>query len=149
MRLEDEIRQPRFQSEYQKLAVNLLYTHARFEAMYKQALKPFDITPEQYNVLRILKGSHPRPMGVKDIQERMLTPTSNTSRLIDKLKQKRYVERAECEHDRRAVDVTLTPRGLERLRALTAEVERVHERYQTLSTAEAQLLNSLLDKLRG
>ena len=149
MRIEDEIKQEQFDSEYQKLAINLLYTNAHFHAIHAQSLKHFDITPEQYNVLRILKGSHPKPMGVKDIQSRMLNKMSNTSRLIDKLKQKAYVERVECEHDRRAVDITLTPLGLDQLEILNQEVEVLNDHYKTLSMTEATQLNELLDKLRG
>lgn len=149
MRIEDEIRQEEFDSEYQKLAINLLYTNNYFDTFFAQALKSYDITPEQFNVLRILRGSHPKPMAVKDIQTRMLNKMSNTSRLIDKLKQKNFVERVECSHDRRAVDITLTAVGLEELEVLNQEVETLHDHYKTLSNTEAKQLNALLDKLRG
>ncbi|UCH25848.1 MAG: MarR family transcriptional regulator [Trueperaceae bacterium] len=149
MRIEDEIKQATFENEYQKLAVNLLYTQKRFETLFEQALAPYSISPEQFNVLRILKGKHPKPMGIKDIQERMLNKMSNTSRLVEKLKQKGLVERIACERDRRAVDVTLTPEGIEHLTVLNEVAATNHRRFASLSEKEAQTLNHLLDKLRG
>ena len=149
MHIADEIQQGEFESEFQKLAINLLYTNSYFDTIYAQRLKPFNISPEQYNVMRILKGHYPKPMGVKAIQARMLNKMSNTSRLIDKLKQKNLVERVESSHDRRAVDITLTPSGLEQLDSLTKEIEGVYDQYKSLSETEAQHLNMLLDKLRG
>jgi DNA-binding MarR family transcriptional regulator len=149
MRIEDEIKQTAFENEYQKLFVNLLYTQKHFETLFEQALQPYGVSPEQFNVLRILKGKHPKPMGVKDIQERMLNKMSNTSRLVEKLKQKSLVERVACERDRRSVDVTLTQKGLEQLAVLNEVVAANHRRFNALSEEEAQMLNHLLDKLRG
>ncbi len=149
MQIEDEIKQANFKDEYQKLAVNLLYTQAYFDTLFAQALKGYSITPEQFNVLRILKGSHPEPMAVKDIQERMINKMSNTSRLIEKLRAKGFVERIICEHDRRAVDITLTPLGLEQAEIYSKEIEPMNQHYKTLSVEEAKQLNELLNKLRG
>jgi len=149
MRIEDEIKQSHFSSEYQKLAINLLYTNTYFDAFYAQVVKDFTVTLEQYNVLRILKGQHPQPMSVKDIQSRMINKMSNTSRLIDKLVQKNYVERFACEHDRRAVDIRLTELGVEQVDVISKELKSVEKEYETLTKAEAQELNTLLDKLRG
>ena len=131
------------------LLLNLLYTQAHFDVLFAQALKGFSITPEQFNILHILKGSHPKPMAVKDIQERMINKMSNTSRLIEKLRVKGFLERIACEHDRRAVDVTLTQLGLEQLEVYNKEIKPMNQHYKTLSVEEAKQLNSLLDKLRG
>ena len=149
MRIEDEIRQAEFDSEYQKLAVNLIFTQHHFATLFDQALNAYGVSPEQFNVLRILKGRHPKPMAVKDIQERMLNRMSNTSRLVEKLRQKGLVERVACARDRRAVDITLTPEGVAQLRVLNRVVARVQQAYQTLTEKEAATLNRLLDKLRG
>ncbi len=149
MQIEDEIKQASFKDEHQKLAVNLIYTQACFDTLFSQALKGYSITPEQFNVLRILKGSYPKPMAVKDVQERMINKMSNTSRLIEKLRSKGFLERIACEYDRRAVDVTLTPLGLEQLETYNKEIEPIYQHYKTLSVEEAKQLNNLLDKLRG
>ena len=149
MRLEEEIKQTAFADEYQKLAVNLIYTQSHFATLLDRALQEYGISPEQFNVLRILRGQHPRPMAVKDIQERMLNRMSNTSRLVEKLRHKGLVERVACRHDRRAVDISLTPEGLRRLEVLNQVVADLHQRYRTLSEEEARRLNRLLDKLRG
>jgi len=149
MRIEDEIKQARFKNEYEKLGINLAFTQAHLNNLFMQAFKGIKTTQEQFNVLRILQGSHPKPMGVKDIQSRMINKMSNTSRLIDKLKDNGYVERVECEHDRRAVDISLTKAGLEHTAVLSEKIEPLHKSLQTLSQAEAEQLNSLLNKLRG
>lgn len=149
MRIEDEIKQEHFESEYHKLGINLLYTQTYFDNILAQAFKPFKTTSEQYNVLRILKGQHPNPMSVKDIQSRMINKMFNTSRLIDKLKQNNFVQRVECEYDRRAVDVSLTKEGLKHLSILTEKLEPYRTHYEILSEKEAKQLNRLLDKLRG
>lgn len=149
MRIEDEIKQAKFKSEFEKLAINLAFTHAHFENQFAQAVKTMNTTPEQYNVLRILKGQHPKPISVKDIQSRMISKMSNTSRLIDKLKDKGFVKRVECEHDRRAVDINLTPEGIEHLDLLSKTIEPMQRGYQALSETEAKQVNELLDKLRS
>ncbi len=149
MRLEDAIQQRAFADEYEKLAVNLFYTHNQFAALFEQTLQPYDISPEQYNVLRILRGKHPSPMALKEIQARMLNKMSNTSRLVEKLRRKGLVERLACASDRRAVDITLTAAGLEQLELLDGVVGDIRYNYQTLDPDEAKHLNELLDKLRG
>lgn len=149
MRIEEAVQQRAFRNEYEKLAVNLIYTSHHFGIRTEQALQPHDVSPEQFNVLRILKGKHPEPMAIKDIQSRMLNPMSNTSRLVEKLRSKGLVERVVCPSDRRAVDITLSADGLERLEELNQAVRATHRLYHTLSETEAAQLNDLLDRLRG
>ena len=149
MRIEDEIKQAKFKSEFEKLAINLAFTHVHFENQFAQVVKTMNTTPEQYNVLRILKGQHPKPISVKDIQSRMISKMSNTSRLIDKLEEKGFVKRVECKNDRRAVDINLTPEGIEHLAVVTKAIEPMQKGYKTLSETEAKQVNDLLDKLRG
>lgn len=149
MRIEEAIQQSHFRDEYHRLAVNLLYTSNHLGNRLEQAFAQHGVSPEQFNVLRILRGRHPKPMAVKEIQSRMLNPMSNTSRLVEKLRQKGLVERCACPRDRRAVDISLRPEGLEKLAVLDAIVIGLHESYHTLSEAEAAKLNELLDKLRG
>lgn len=149
MKLEHEIKQARFKSPYHKLAVNLLYTGSWFGTQHGRLLKPYGLTPPQYNLLRILRGRHPNPITVNVIRERMLDKMSNVSRLVEKLRLKGLVERHVCETDRRAVDVLITDQGLALLHDLDATEQEWLSLLNTLDVDEAQRLNDLLDKLRG
>jgi DNA-binding MarR family transcriptional regulator len=149
MKIEDEIRQKPFKDAYSKAVVNLLYTHSYLVTEQSKIFKPHDLSPEQYNVLRILRGQHPEPITVSSIQDRMLNKMSNASRLVEKLKIKKMVERKECAVDRRQVDITITGKGLEILDQLEEEVKKFNKRILNLSKTEVEQLNDLLDKLRG
>ncbi len=149
MSIEQDIKQPRFRSPYQRMAVNLLFTSNWIGDMQMRLMRPQGITLQQYNVLRILRGQHPNPVRVADIMERMLDKMSNASRLVDKLVVKELVKRTECPSDRRAVDVVITESGL----ALLTGIDELQTGWEaslgTLDEAEANQLSSLLDKLRG
>lgn len=149
MSIEQDIKQARFRSPYQRMAVNLLFTSNWIGDMQMRLMRPHGITLQQYNVLRILRGQHPNPVRVADIMERMLDKMSNASRLVDKLVAKEFVKRTECPSDRRAVDVVITEAGL----ALLTEVDILQTGWETmlgtLNETEADQLSSLLDKLRG
>lgn len=149
MKIEEEIRQKPFKDVYTKAMVNLLYTHSFLVSRQSRLFKPYGLSPEQYNVLRILRGKYPDPTTVSSIQDRMLNKMSNASRLVEKLKQKGMVERKECAEDRRQVDITITDKGLETLSRLENEVKLFNKDSIQLSEEEAIQLNGLLDKLRG
>lgn len=149
MKIEDEIRQKPFKDAYNKAVVNLLYTHSYLITQQSKIFKPHELSPEQYNVLRILRGKHPEPITVSSIQDRMLNKMSNASRLVEKLKIKKMVERKECAKDRRQVDITITEKGLEILKRLEEEVKKFNKDILHLSKSEVMQLNDLLDKLRG
>lgn len=149
MKIEQEIRQRSFSSEYEKMVVNLLFTGNWLNSSNSRRLKQFGVSSQQYNVLRILRGKHPKPATVNELRERMLDRESNASRLVEKLRQKGLVCRSECRHDRRAVDVAITDRGLELLEAIDREAGDWICRFHTLERDEAAKLNELLDKLRG
>jgi len=149
MQIELEIKQKTFKSEYHKLSVNLMYTGHWLQLKNHNHLKQFGITVQQYNVLRILKGQHPRPVTVSLVIDRMLDKTSNASRLIEKLRKKGFVERRVCEKDRRAVDVLISPKGLNLLQHIETFDHQWESVFKTLSTSEAKKLNDLLNKLRG
>lgn len=148
MKLEDEIKQSSFKSPQQKLAINLLYTTHWLNNHYSAFFKNIDITVQQYNVLRILRGQHPGYCNLKLIKERMLDRMSDASRIIDKLVAKGYVERKACPNDRRNVDIIITSTGLELLRSLDFIDEETKNIFAGLNTAEVETLNDLLDKLR-
>jgi len=123
MRLEDEIKSTRFGSKQQRAILNVLFTASWVMGEHGRLLKPFGISPQQYNVLRILRGSHPNRLTVRNIKERMLDKTPNVTRLVDKLIQKDWVARERCNEDRRVVFVTITEAGLKELKTIDAEME--------------------------
>jgi len=149
MRLEDEIKQKKFKSEHHKLAVNIMYTSNWAIGEFQRVLKPFGLSPQQYNVLRILRGQKGKPASVNLIIDRMLDKNSNASRLVEKLRKKEYIERRECEHDRRQVDIVITKEGLKFLELMDKNLPQADKTYDVLSSKEAKTLNDLMDKLRG
>ena len=149
MSIEQDIQQKNFSDPYQKVLVNLMYTHSWLTAQLSQLLKPHDLTGAQYNVLRILRGQHPNPATVNLIMDRMIDKMSNASRLVDKLEAKKLVDRHVCPRDRRAVDVVITQRGLDLLTVIDAEMLVWRNVLKGLNEPEANQLSDLLDKLRG
>ena len=148
MKIEDEIKQGVFKSPYQKAYINLVYTSGWLQQQQSALFKPFGITLPQFNILRILRGQHPKPATVSLLIERMLDKTSNASRIVDKLEAKGLVTRKQCPEDRRTVDVLITDKGL----ALLASMDSVEGGTGTgiahLSEDEALELSRLLDKIR-
>ena len=149
MKIEDEIQQKKFKDDYQKLIVNLLYTSNWINTHFEQLFKGSDITLQQYNVLRILRGQFPNPSSIKLIKERMLDRMSDASRIVDKLVAKKLVMRKQSDCDKRSVDVVISDTGLNLLQSLDVLDEKSKELLKSLSQAEITELNNLLDKLRG
>lgn len=149
MSIETDIKQSKFRNAYHKMALNLIYTTSWLANSQACLLKPYDLTTQQYNVLRILRGQHPNPVRVNDIIERMLDKMSNASRLVDKLLAKGLVKRSECPRDRRAVDVIITDEGLQILTELDEMQGEWEKKLQNVTEEEAEILSNLLDKLRG
>ena len=148
MKIEDEIQQKSFKSEAHKAYINIVYT-ANFLGVKQAAVfKPYGITLPQFNVLRILRGQHPKPATVNLLMERMLDKTSNVSRIMDKLELKKLATRKQCPNDRRSVDILITEAGLELLKKMDEELEKQEIGLQNLSDEEARELNRLLDKIR-
>ncbi len=148
MKLEDEIQQKKFKSIQQKLMLNLIYTTNWLTAKQDSLFKDSDVTVQQYNVLRILRGQYPNPCNIKLIKERMLDRMSDASRIVDKLFTKKLLLRTECPNDRRSVDIIITEKGLELLKSLDYIDELSKENVKSLSDDEINTLNNLLDKLR-
>ncbi len=149
MSLEQEIRQEKFESEFHKAAINLLFTSSWLYHQHALRLKPLGITPEQYNVLRILRGSHPKALMLADITCRMIDKSSNATRLVEKLRQKGLVRRDICKSNRRQVDIIITPKGLEILSTIDKLSGDWQATLKTITKAEAAELNRVLDKLRS
>lgn len=149
MKIEEAIKQKEFKDPYNKAVVNLLFTHGHIVSKQSNLFKPFGLSPEQYNVLRILRGQNGNPITVSSIQDRMLNKMSNASRLVEKLKQKNLVVREECPKDRRQVDILITPKGLEVLEKLENAIYNLNRELVQLTEDEVDQLNFILDKLRG
>ena len=148
MKLEDEIQQQKFKSIQQKLMLNLIYTTNWLTSKQDSLFKDSDITLQQYNVLRILRGQYPNPCSIKLIKERMLDRMSDASRIVDKLFAKKLLQRKECSNDRRSVDVVITEKGLKLLKSLDHVDELSKQVLKSLSNDEIDTINALLDKLR-
>lgn len=149
MQLETEIKQKSFKSPYQKLAVNLIYTTNWLSHHYEGFFKDKDLSTQQFNVLRILRGQHPTPCTLKLVKERMLDRMSDASRIIDKLVAKELVIRNQCPGDRRSVNLVISDKGLALLKELDFIDDAVKEIFGNLSKTEVETLNELLDRLRS
>ena len=149
MRIEDEIKQTEFTDDFMKAVLNILVTADRLSSLTNAALKPFGVSKEQFNVLRILRGQHPNPSSLQLISERMISKSSNATRLVEKLRQKGYVERSLCPTNRRKVDILITKKGLDTLKELDPVVRSSSDDLRTLTKAESRELNRLLDKMRS
>ncbi len=149
MKIEEEISQPKFKNKNHKGIVNIIYT---FNWLYEKQfnfLKPFGITVQQFNILRILRGQHPKPATIKLLKERMLDKMSDASRLVEKLRAKGFIDRKLCDHDRRNVDVLITKQGLDLLKKIDGKEKEAEDLLKNLKSEELDLLNDLLDKIRG
>lgn len=149
MKLEDEILQKHFRNEYHKATVNVIYSYNWLVDCQVKLFKPYGITMQQYNILRILRGQYPKPATIKLIKERMLDKMSDASRIVEKLRVKGLVDRTICSNDRRNVDVCITDKGLKLLSQVDKHDEEVDAKLSTLNNEEIAQLNVLLDKLRG
>lgn len=149
MKLEEEIKVKQFQSSRHKLNVNLLYTYNWMVSKQQALFKQFGLTLQQYNILRILRGQHPKPCTIQLLKERMLDKQSDVSRLVDRLTKKNLVQRSVCQDDRRKMDVLISEDGLSLLAEMDPEVSRMDDYLMTLTDEEVDQLNALMDKLRG
>ncbi len=149
MKIEDEIKQKQFKSEYHKAMINIIFTYNWLIKNQIEVLKPYGITLQQFNILRILRGQYPKPSTIKLIKGRMLDRMSDCSRIVEKLRTKELAERNLCEKDRRNVDVLITKKGLDLLKKLDKNIEKLDENLIALRDKEVKSLNKLLDKLRG
>lgn len=149
MKIEEAIQQTRaFRNPYHKAMVNLLYSNNWLEEKSRDFLKRQNISLQQYNILRILKGSG-RPLSTMQIRERMLDRMSDTSRIIDRMVTKELVEKKPNENDKRLVDITITSKGIHVLKELDKQNDELESIVSNLSSTEAEMLNDLLDKMRG
>jgi DNA-binding MarR family transcriptional regulator len=146
----EEIQQSEFSDVYQKLGINILFTAAWFGELNRIALKTYDISLPQYNVLRILRGQKGQAITVAGLCERMIDKSSNASRIVDKLEIRKLVSRRVCDKDRRQVDVVITEKGTSLLEELDQKVPTFKTiMAKQLSAKDAEVLNFALDQIRN
>lgn len=150
MSIEETIQYQDFEDIYQKILVNVYYTSNWILQRDTDFLRKYGLTPQQYNILRILKVEHPNRISIKEIKVRMIDKMSDVSRLVERMRKKGLVERVPSDHDRRSVEVSIAGKGL----GILYEISQVMDTHrnlglQNLSKEEAEVLNNLLDKIRS
>ncbi len=148
MKIEEEIQQAKFRNEYQKSAINLMYTYGWLHNRQKKFFSEYSITPQQYNVLRILRGQHPDAISTSEIKSRMLDKNSDASRIVDRLSTKGLITKNACASDKRLVDVSISNSGLALLSEIDVRALELDNLFSSLEIEEAVELNRILDKLR-
>ena len=148
MGIDKDINQAKFRNVYQKASINLLYTFSWMRERTKAIFEEEDITPQQFNILRILRGSFPQPLSTLQIRERMIEKMSDTSRIVDRLITKGLVKKLTCKEDRRLVDVIISDKGKKLLEKLDARQDELDGVLGNLTEKEAAQLSDLLDKAR-
>ena len=148
MSLKKEILTKGFFSEEEKTFVNLIHTAAYFESEFSHFIKEFGLSPQQYNVLRILRGQSPNAILGGDLQKRMLHKMSNATRIVDKLVEKGFADRIKSDEDKRQILVSITKPGFDLMNVLDEEVFNFNSKVINLPEAQLMVLNILLDNLR-
>jgi len=147
MSIAKEIQQRKFRSEYHELVVNVIFSGNWMEEKIRQLLEKEKITPQQYNILCILRGNK-EPMSTLQIRSRMLDKMSDTSRIVNRLMKKGWVEKKKSHGDKRLVDITISKKGSDVLRRLDERHTDLDSIVTHLSKKDANALNRLLDKMR-
>ena len=147
MGIEQDIQQPNFRNEFQKMGINLLFTANWLNEQIGKILSEEGVTQQQYNILRILRGSA-TPLSTLKIRERMLDKMSDTSRIVDRLIAKELVVKNTCEKDKRLVDITLSPKGLDLVDQLDQFNDRIDDLLKGINASEAATMNQILDNIR-
>jgi len=149
MGINKDIRQEKFRNERHKAMVNILFTYGWVVERLKKFVSTQDITHQQFNILRILRGSHPTPLSTLQIRDRMIDKMSDTSRLVDRLLSKGLAKKIICKKDRRLVDVNITDKGLKLLQKLDESQDEMDSILSNLTEKEAAFVSKLLDKIRS
>lgn len=149
MKIEDAIQQRSFKNEYAKASINLIYTAGWLQGLLRDSFKEHDISTQQYNVLRILRGQHPNAISTCDVRSRMLDKMSDASRIVARLNKAGLVNQKINKEDKRLVDVVITQKGLNLLAKLDVKLEEAEDALKTITREEAKTLNEILDKMRS
>jgi len=149
MRIDDEIQSSKFEDNYHKLVINIAYTDSWLSNSFRCKFEKHNLTQQQFNILRILRGQYPKPATVNLLKERMVDKMSDASRIVDRLVQKGFVSRCTNTKDRRAVDIRISETGLGILNKMDGEFRAKDFLQNNLTEEEAGKLSDLLDKMRG
>lgn len=149
MRIDDEIQSNNFEDNYHKVAINIAYTSGWLNNAFRCHFDKHNLTQQQFNILRILRGQYPKPATINLLKERMVDKMSDASRIVDRLIQKELVSRCTNNKDRRAVDIRISDLGLQTLAKMDEEFKTRKVLEKNLTSDEAAQLSDLLDKLRG
>ena len=149
MKLSDLIKQERFKGPDQEALFNVLVTGSWILNELAATMAPYRVTPAQYNVLRILRGSHPETLTCSALGQHLLDRTPDVTRLLNRLNRHGLIHRARDEHDRRVVQVGITEAGLALLERMRDDIEAAEQRLTShLSPSEHQHLSRLLERMR-
>ena len=148
MKLEDELKVKNFQSERQKLHLNIIFTYNWMISQMQKTFKAHGVTMQQYNILRILRGQNDKPSTIQLLKDRMMDKQPDASRLVDRLEAKGLVRRQVCKDDRRKMDVFITEKGLAMIAEMQEEVSGFDHFFDTIEENEVEQLNELLDRIR-
>lgn len=148
MSIEHDINQKKFRNEHQKTIINLIYTYNWVNERLKLVFEKTAITPQQFNILRILRGAG-QPLSTLQIRQRMLDKMSDTSRIVDRLLVKGLVKKVVCNTDKRLVDVSITDKGKKLLEKMDKYQDEMDAIAGNITDTEAKQLNRLLDKIRN
>lgn len=149
MQLQKETKTSKFENIYQQAIVNVVFTYSWCTEHFRQVIQPYEITPQQFNFLRILRGQYPAPSTINLLKERMLDKMCDASRITERLVQKELVAKKINPNDKRAVDILISEKGLALLKKMDEELDLSAPVSKNLTEEEATLLNELLDKMRG
>ncbi|NQY67914.1 MAG: MarR family transcriptional regulator [Flavobacteriales bacterium] len=149
MRFEDEIKQEKFKDVHHKAFLNLMFTSKHMESNGKEVMKPFGVTSQQYNVLRILKGKYPQLRSADEIKQVMIDKSPDLTRLLDRLLIREFVTRETCSDNRRKLEIGITKKGLKQLDKMEPALEEFHKANKRITKKEAEELSKILDKMRG
>lgn len=149
MGIAEDIQQNKFKNSHQKAAINLIYTYNWVNEKIRCTLEKESLTNQQFNVLRILRGSYPNPLSTLQIRDRMLDKMSDTSRIVDRLIKKNLAHKSTCQSDKRLVDINISEEGLSLLSKLDKDDNSIDDLLSNLSTEDVEALNNLLDKIRA
>ena len=150
MKLEEQLKIKKFTSAFHRAALGIIFTGNWLTEQTNSILKPHGLSEQQYNVLRILRGQHGKPINMQSVQERMLHPMSNTTRLVEKLRVKGLVKRHICEENRRMVEIFITEKGMKLLTDLDVLVKKNESAvFKTITESEALQIGKILEKIRG
>ncbi len=149
MELQKEVRNSKFENTFQQALVNVFFTYHWSNQNVKEILSPYDITQQQFNVLRILRGQYPKPCTNNLLKSRIIDKMSDISRIVERLVQKEYIVKTVNVGDKRALDILISKKGLDLLHKLDNEIDFSSFIRNNLNEDEATQLNVLLDKFRG